>query len=126
MADEKWDGTPVGLEQRHREARSKRNFELQREGLAEAEDRLAEATRNGDIPAALRIANTLIRMDPASAEHHYNKGLLCQHQSEIELAVHEFMHAIWLEPDGPYSDPARNSLEDLDVHQLNQIAILAN
>ena len=99
---------------------------LKRADLVAAEGRLAEATRNGDIPAALRIASTLIRMDPASAEHHYNRALLCQHQSEIELAVHEFMHTIWLEPDGPYSDPARCFLEDLDVLQLNQIAILAS
>jgi len=126
MSDDKSMEIPVAMERMRGVSNSVHVLELKREDLAMAENRLAEATRNGDIPAALRIANTLIRMDPASAEHHYNKALLCQHQSEIELAVHEFMHAIWLEPDGPYSDQARCFLEDLDVLQLNQIAILAN
>lgn len=126
MRDQERAETPARCGRTGSDAPSLRNLDLKRADVADAEGRLAEATRNGDIPAAMRIANTLIRMNPASAEHHYNKGLLCQHQSEIGLAVNEFMHAIWLEPDGPYSDYARNCLEDLDVHQLNQIAILAN
>ncbi len=126
MSDEKIAEIPVAMERMRGLSSTVYAAELKREDLVMAESRLAEATRNGDIPAALRIANTLIRLDPASAEHHYNKALLCQHQSEIELAVHEFMHAIWLDPDGPYSDPARCFLEDLDVLQLSQIATLAN
>jgi tetratricopeptide (TPR) repeat protein len=90
-----------------------------------AERALAQATQRGDIPAALRIASTLIRLDPDSALHHFNKALLYQHQSEIGMAVNEFMLAIWLDPDGPQSDPARCFLEDLDTLQLRQIAVLA-
>jgi tetratricopeptide (TPR) repeat protein len=91
-----------------------------------AEQDLARATRDGDIPAALRIANTLIRLEPESAAHHYTKALLCQHQSEIELAVYEFMQAIWLDPDGPNSEHARSFLQDLDILQLHQISVLAD
>lgn len=82
--------------------------------------------KNGDIPAALRNADTLIRLDPQTAVHHFNRALLCQHQSQIELAVYEFMQTIWLDPDGPYSDSARCFLEDLDILQLNLIILLAS
>ena len=126
MPDEKGLEPPSAMRRPRPLSAPAQGLEIRREDLVIAEVKLAEATRRGDILAALRITNDMIRMDPASAEHHYNKALLCQHQSEIELAVNEFMHAIWLEPDGPYSDYARNSLEDLDVFQLNQIAILAN
>ena len=81
--------------------------------------------KKGDIANALRVANTLIRLEPEAAVHHFNKALLCQHQNEIELAVYEFMQAIFLDPEGPYSDPARNFLEDLDMMQLNQIITLS-
>lgn len=81
--------------------------------------------KKGDITNALRVANTLIRLEPESATHHFNKALLCQHQNEIELAVYEFMQTIFLEPEGPYSESARNFLEDLDMMQLNQIITLA-
>ena len=100
--------------------------EIRSAALLGAERRLAEATRAGDIPAALRTADSLIRMDPEAAIHHYNKAMLCQHQCEIELAVYEFMHTILLDPDGPYADPSRCFLEDLDLLQLHQIAILAS
>ncbi|HLJ57015.1 MAG TPA: hypothetical protein VKT77_18385 [Chthonomonadaceae bacterium] len=96
-----------------------------RADLVQAEVQFAQATRNGDIRTALRAANALIRMDPASAERHYNMALLFQHESRIELAVYEFMHAIMLEPNGPCSESARCFLEELDVMQLNQIALLA-
>jgi hypothetical protein len=90
-----------------------------------AERSLAAAIWSGDIHAALRMANALIRMDPASAAHHDQNALLCQHQSEIELAVCEFMHALWLDPEGPHADDARNFLQDLDMLQLGQISTLA-
>ena len=81
--------------------------------------------RDGDIPAARRSADTLIRLDPESALHHYNKALLCQHQSDIDQAVNEFVLTICLEPEGPWADSARCFLQDLDVMQLNQITTLA-
>ena len=88
---------------------------------------LSEAyLKDGDIPAALKIADILIRLDPASAAYHYNRALLCQHQSEIEQAVCGFIHTIWLEPDGPFSDSARCFLQDLDILQLSQIVTLAS
>jgi hypothetical protein len=93
--------------------------------LRKAERLMEVHMRSGDIPAALRNVNLLIRLDPESAAHHFNRALLCQHQSQIEQAVYEFMHTIWLDPDGPYSDPARCFLEDLDMLQLNQILTLA-
>ena len=81
--------------------------------------------RSGDIPAALRTAEILVRLDPGSAAYHYNKALLCQHRNQIDLAVQEFMLSIWLEPDGPCSESARSFLQDLDALQLNQITLLA-
>jgi tetratricopeptide (TPR) repeat protein len=79
----------------------------------------------GDVDAAMRAANTLIRIDPHNAAHRFKKALLCQHKGEIALAVHEFSLAISLEPEGPHSEAARESLEVLDSFQLNQIATLA-
>ncbi len=79
----------------------------------------------GDVAAALRMLTALIRLDPMNPAHHFKKALLCQHQGDISLAVQEFVEVVGMEPDGPYALPARDSLYTLDMHQLQQIFILA-
>lgn len=79
----------------------------------------------GEVDAAMRATNTLIRLDPETPSHHFKKALLCQHKSEIALAVHEFSETIRLDLDGPYAEAARDALETLDIFQLNQIVTLA-
>src|SRR5579884_2984984 len=79
----------------------------------------------GDVDAAMRITNALIRLDPDTAAHHFKKALLCQHKGEIALAVQEFTEALLLDPNGPHAEDAREALQALDAHQLNQIVTLA-
>jgi tetratricopeptide (TPR) repeat protein len=95
-------------------------------GLISAHNTLGAAyVQMGDVDAALRIANALIRLDPETAVHHFKKAILCQHQGEVGLAVQEFTQAILLAPHGPCADAAREALENLDSFQLNLIVTLA-
>ena len=85
----------------------------------------AAYVQSGDVAAALRVANALIRIDPDAPVHHFKKALLCQHQSNVSQAVLEFTQAILLDPNGEHADDAREALENLDTYQLNQIVTLA-
>ncbi len=81
--------------------------------------------QRGDVGAALRVLSTLIRLDPLNPVHHFKKALLCQHQGEIMLAVEAFVEVCRIEPEGPYADAARDCLYTLDMHQMQQIFVLA-
>jgi tetratricopeptide (TPR) repeat protein len=81
--------------------------------------------QRGDVDAAIRVTNTLIRLDFGNPANHFKKALLCQHKGEVALAVEEFTVAYRLDPDGIYSEPARDALETLDSYQINQVLTLA-
>lgn len=81
--------------------------------------------QRGDVEAALRILSTLIRLDPQNPAYRFKKALLLQHQGEIAPAVQEFIAVCEIDPEGPYALPAREGLHTLDMHQLQQIFILA-
>ena len=81
--------------------------------------------KHGEMEAAMRIASTLVRLAPQDGSYRFHKALLCQHQGEVALAVHEFSEALRLDPEGTYAEDAREALETLDMYQLNQIVTLA-
>ena len=80
--------------------------------------------QRGDVDGALRVLNSLLRLCPGEGAHHFKKGLLLQHKGEIALAVHAFSTALELAPNGQCAWEARQALETLDAHQLNQILTL--
>jgi tetratricopeptide (TPR) repeat protein len=80
--------------------------------------------QRGDVEATLRVLAALIRLDPQNPAYRFKKALLCQHQGEIALAVHEFIEVCEMDPEGPYAIPARENLHTLDMFQLQQIFIL--
>lgn len=81
--------------------------------------------QRGQTNSALRVIGTLIRIDPFTPAHYFKKALLCQHNNEVCLAVEAFALAIRLDPEGHLAEAARDALESLDAHQINQILLLA-
>jgi tetratricopeptide (TPR) repeat protein len=81
--------------------------------------------QQGETQAALRMVNILIRFDPQNPDHHFRKALLCQDQGDIAAAIHEFSQVLILQTSGPCFESAKEALETLDIHQLNQIITLA-
>ena len=73
----------------------------------------------------MRVANDLIRLDPNDPMHHFKKALLCQHQTEVKLAVDEFERVVEMAPETELAESAREHLDVLDSYQLESIMALA-
>ena len=85
---------------------------------------MSTKVRKTTAGCALRVLNALIHLCPHEGAHYFKKGLLFQHKGEIALAVHAFTKALELAPNSPCGWEARQALECLDAHQLNQILTL--
>ncbi len=79
----------------------------------------------GDLPAAMRMVNDLIRLDPSDAAHRLKKALLCQHQNEFELSVEEYERVIEMAPDTETAETARQQLDQIDGCQIQSIFALS-
>lgn len=79
----------------------------------------------GDVEAAMRVANDLIRIDPHDPTHHFKKALLCQHRGEMRLAIEELERVLAMAPESDIAESARDQLDTLDTFQLEQILTLA-
>jgi tetratricopeptide (TPR) repeat protein len=79
----------------------------------------------GNVRAAMRVANDLVRLYPDDPGHRFKKALLCEHQGALRLAVEEFQRVLDMSTDSAMAVGAREQLELLDAHQLDQILSLA-
>lgn len=75
----------------------------------------------GDVPAAMRVANDMVRLYPDDPGHRFKKALLCEHEGAVRLAVEEFQRVLDMSTDTVMVSGAREQLELLDTYQLNQI-----